>query len=122
MPNDPITHSNADTLEIIILTDAAIKKASILIQAENQPNTMLRIYITGGGCSGFQYGFTLDNQQAQEDTIITKKGAQFVIDPMSLQYLMGSTVDYVEELLGSRFIIHNPLASSTCGCGASFSI
>ncbi len=122
MSNDPSTNVSDLTLDIISLTDAAIKKASTLIQQEANPNTMLRIYITGGGCSGFQYGFILDDKQTPEDTIITKDGATIIIDPMSLQYLSGSEVDYREELLGSRFIIKNPLAVTTCGCGASFSI
>ena len=89
---------------------------------EENPNLRLRVYITGGGCSGFQYGFTFDDAMNEGDMTIEKQGVALVIDPMSLQYLVGGCVDYTEGLEGSRFIVTNPNAKSTCGCGSSFSI
>ena len=100
-------------------TDAAAKS---LIADEDNPNLKLRVYITGGGCSGFQYGFTFDDQVNEGDMTIAKQGVGLVVDPMSLQYLVGGSVDYTEGLEGSRFIVTNPNAKSTCGCGSSFSI
>ena len=106
----------------LIFTDAAAKKVKSLIEGEDNPNLRLRVYITGGGCSGFQYGFTFDDKVNEGDLTIEKAGVQLVIDPMSLQYLIGGTVDYTEGLEGSRFVVNNPNATSTCGCGSSFSI
>lgn len=103
-------------------TDAAAKKVKILIADEENPNLRLRVYITGGGCSGFQYGFTFDDAINDGDMTIEKEGVALVVDPMSLQYLVGGSVDYTEGLEGSRFIVTNPNAKSTCGCGSSFSI
>ena len=103
-------------------TDAAANKVKDLIADEENPNLRLRVYITGGGCSGFQYGFTFDDKVNEGDLTIEKSGVQLVIDPMSLQYLIGGTVDYTEGLEGSRFVVNNPNATSTCGCGSSFSI
>lgn len=103
-------------------TDAAAKKVKILIEDEENPNLRLRVYITGGGCSGFQYGFTFDDTINDGDMTIGKQGVELVIDPMSLQYLVGGIVDYTEGLEGSRFIVTNPNAKTTCGCGSSFSI
>ncbi len=103
-------------------TDAAANKVKALIADEENPNLMLRVYITGGGCSGFQYGFTFDEKINEGDTRIEKHGVSLVVDPMSLQYLIGGTVDYTEGLEGSRFIVNNPNAKNTCGCGSSFSI
>ena len=97
-------------------TEAAAKKVKFLIADEDNPNLKLRVYITGGGCSGFQYGFTFDDQ------VNEKQGVGLVVDPMSLQYLVGGAVDYTEGLEGSRFIVTNPNAKSTCGCGSSFSV
>ncbi len=104
------------------LTDGAVKK--ILSQSEQQSEVKvnLRVYVTGGGCSGFQYGFSFDESVDEEDTCVSKEGANLIIDPLSLQYLLGSTVDYIEDLSGSKFIIKNPNAITTCGCGESFSI
>ena len=82
----------------------------------------LRVYVTGGGCSGFQYGFSFDQEVDEEDTCVSRDGANLVIDPLSLQYLAGSTIDYTEDLSGSKFIVKNPNATTTCGCGESFSI
>ncbi|MFB6421849.1 MAG: iron-sulfur cluster insertion protein ErpA [Candidatus Malihini olakiniferum] len=104
------------------LTDAAAKKIKVLISDEENPGLKLRVYITGGGCSGFQYGFTFDNKVNDDDMTIEKCGVVLVVDPMSLQYLVGGSVDYTEGLEGSRFVVTNPNAKSTCACGSSFSI
>lgn len=106
----------------LTFTDAAARKVKTLIEGEENPNLRLRVYITGGGCSGFQYGFTFDDQINDGDLTIENQNVGLVIDPMSLQYLIGGTVDYVEGLEGSRFVVSNPNASSTCGCGSSFSV
>ena len=106
----------------LIFTDAAAKKVKSLIEGEDNPNLRLRVYITGGGCSGFQYVFTFDDQINDGDLTIENQNVGLVVDPMSLQYLIGGTVDYTEGLDGSRFVVQNPNASSTCGCGSSFSI
>lgn len=103
-------------------TDLAARKVKNLIEDEENPNLKLRVYITGGGCSGFQYGFTFDDKINEDDFTIEKQGVVLVVDPMSLQYLMGGSVDYREGLEGSRFIVTNPNAKTTCGCGSSFSI
>ena len=103
-------------------TDAAATKVKALITDEENPDLKLRVYITGGGCSGFQYGFTFDEKVNDGDLTVENSGVNLVVDPMSLQYLIGATVDYTEGLEGSRFVVQNPNASSTCGCGSSFSI
>ena len=100
----------------------AANKVKILIEEEGNDRLMLRVFITGGGCSGFQYGFTFDEEQEEDDTVVTRDGVKLVVDPMSFQYLEGAEVDYTEGLEGSRFIINNPNASTTCGCGSSFSV
>ena len=106
----------------LTFTDAAAQKVKSLITEEENPALKLRVYITGGGCSGFQYCFTFDEKVNEGDLTVENAGVQLVIDPMSLQYLIGGTIDYTEGLEGSRFIVNNPNASSTCGCGSSFSI
>lgn len=106
----------------LIFTEAAANKVKSLIEGEDNPNLKLRVYITGGGCSGFQYGFTFDENINEGDLTIEKSGVSLVIDPMSLQYLIGGTVDYTEGLEGSRFVVNNPNATTTCGCGSSFSV
>ena len=106
----------------IIFTDAASLKVKELIDEEGNPRLKLRVFVTGGGCSGFQYGFTFDEDIADDDTVIERDGVGLVVDPMSFQYLAGSEVDYQEGLEGSRFVIKNPNAATTCGCGQSFSI
>jgi iron-sulfur cluster insertion protein len=106
----------------IQFSDAAATKVKQLVDEEENPELKLRVYVTGGGCSGFQYGFTFDEDVNPGDMEIEKQGVTMVIDPMSLQYLVGGTVDYTEGLEGSRFFVNNPNASTTCGCGASFSI
>ncbi|OUU78395.1 MAG: iron-sulfur cluster insertion protein ErpA [Gammaproteobacteria bacterium TMED78] len=103
-------------------TNAAASKVSKLISQEGNPELKLRVYITGGGCSGFQYGFTFDEALQDGDIEIIKQGVSLLIDPMSVQYLKGAEIDYKEDLSGSQFIIKNPNASTTCGCGSSFSV
>ncbi len=106
----------------LTFTDAAARKVKTLISEEENPNLKLRVYITGGGCSGFQYGFTFDEKINDGDLTIENDGVQLVVDPMSLQYLINATVDFTEGLEGSRFVVTNPNASSTCGCGSSFNL
>jgi len=106
----------------IQFSDSAAKKVATLLSEEENPNLKLRVYVTGGGCSGFQYGFTFDEKENEGDTKIEKNGVSMIVDSMSLQYLVGGVVDYVEGLEGSRFLVDNPNAESTCGCGASFNI
>jgi len=106
----------------IEFSDAAASKVKNLIDEEENPNLKLRVYVTGGGCSGFQYGFTFDEKVNDGDMTIENQTVTLVVDPMSLQYLVGGIVDYTEGLEGSRFYVNNPNASTTCGCGASFSI
>ena len=97
-------------------------KLQSLIEEEENDRLMLRVYVTGGGCSGFQYGFTFDEEHQEDDTEVQRNGVTLVVDPLSFQYLVGSEVDYRENLEGSRFVVQNPNATSTCGCGASFSV
>lgn len=106
----------------LVFTHAAAQKVAGLIEEEGNPELMLRIYIQGGGCSGFQYGFTFDENVGEGDTEVVTDGVKLLIDPMSLQYLMGAEVDYSEGLQGAQFVIRNPNASTTCGCGSSFSV
>jgi iron-sulfur cluster insertion protein len=105
----------------IILSDSAASKVLDLITEEGNPNLQLRIYVSGGGCSGFQYGFAFEESAANEDIVVEKSGVRVLIDPVSLQYLSGAEVDFQENLEGSRFVIKNPNAKSSCGCGSSFS-
>ena len=106
----------------IDFSDAAALKVRELVEEEENPNLKLRVYVTGGGCSGFQYGFTFDEKVNEGDMAIEKNEVTLVVDPRSLQYLVGGTVDYVDGLEGSRFLVNNPNATTTCGCGASFSV
>ena len=111
------------TPSLMQLSDDAVQKILSLKSDEaNSAQLNLRVYVTGGGCSGFQYGFSFDDVVEEDDTCIEKGGANLVVDSLSLQYLQGSTVDYIEDLTGSKFIISNPNATTTCGCGESFSI
>ncbi|MWV11280.1 iron-sulfur cluster insertion protein ErpA [Pseudomonas sp. R-28-1W-6] len=103
-------------------TQGAANKVKSLVDEEGNPRLKLRVFVTGGGCSGFQYGFTFDEDVADDDTIVEREGVSLVVDSMSFQYLAGAEVDYQEGLEGSRFVIKNPNASTTCGCGSSFSI
>lgn len=105
----------------IVFTDSAAQKVAGLIQEEGNDNLKLRVYITGGGCSGFQYGFTFDEEINEDDTQIVKDGVTVLIDSMSIQYLSGAEIDYKEDLSGAQFVIRNPNATTTCGCGSSFS-
>lgn len=100
---------------------AAAQKARELITEEANPNLKLRVYISGGGCSGFQYGFSFDEECAPDDLALQRDGVTLLVDPMSLQYLMGAEIDYTENLHGAQFVIRNPNAKTTCGCGSSFS-
>jgi len=106
----------------VVFSDNAASKVSELIADEGNPDLKLRIFVSGGGCSGFQYGFTFDDTTGEEDTVVEKSGVSLLIDPMSFQYLTGAVIDYEEGLEGSRFVIKNPNATSTCGCGSSFSV
>jgi iron-sulfur cluster insertion protein len=106
----------------LVFTDAAALKVGQLIEEEANPALKLRVYISGGGCSGFQYGFTFDESVEEGDTQVENHGVTLLVDPMSVQYLMGAEIDYKEDLEGAQFIIRNPNASTTCGCGSSFSV
>lgn len=108
--------------EPITFTDQAAAKVRSLVEEEGNDRLMLRVFVTGGGCSGFQYGFTFDEKLNDDDTVVEKQGVKMIVDPMSFQYLVGAEVDYMEGLEGSRFIVNNPNASATCGCGSSFTI
>lgn len=105
----------------IVFTDSAATKVRELIVEEGNPDLKLRVFVTGGGCSGFQYGFTFDEIVNDDDTTMEKNGVTLLIDPMSYQYLVGAEIDYTEGLEGAQFVIKNPNATSTCGCGSSFS-
>ncbi|MBU2097568.1 MAG: iron-sulfur cluster insertion protein ErpA [Gammaproteobacteria bacterium] len=107
---------------IISLTDNAAAKVKTLIDEEGKPELKLRVFVTGGGCSGFQYGFSFEDSVSEDDTVVQSNGATMLVDPLSYQYLVGSKVDYVENLEGARFVVNNPMATTTCGCGSSFSI
>ncbi len=106
----------------INLSARAAKKVRDLVTEEENEDLKLRVFVTGGGCSGFQYGFTFDELVAEDDTAIERDGVTVLVDPMSFPYLAGSEVDYTEGLEGSRFVVNNPNATATCGCGSSFSI
>ena len=104
-----------------VFSDSAAGKVKELIEEEGNPALKLRVFVTGGGCSGFQYGFTFDEEVNEDDTTMEKNGVTLLIDPMSFQYLVGAEIDYSEGLEGAQFVIRNPNATSTCGCGSSFS-
>lgn len=106
----------------LILADTAVSQVKKLVEAEGNTDLMLRIFITGGGCSGFQYGFEFDDKANEDDLRIEKDGVAVVVDTMSLQYLNGAEVRFQEDLTGAQFVINNPNANTTCGCGASFSV
>ncbi len=106
----------------IVFTDTAANKVSELIKDEGNDNLNLRVYVTGGGCSGFQYGFTFDEEVSEDDTRVEKGGVSVLIDSMSIQYLAGAEIDYTEDLSGAQCVIRDPNASTTCGCGSSFSV
>jgi iron-sulfur cluster insertion protein len=104
-----------------VFTDSATDKVKALIDEEGNPELKLRVFVTGGGCSGFQYGFTFDEAVNEDDTTMQKNGVTLLIDAMSYQYLVGAEIDYKEDLEGAQFVIKNPNATTTCGCGSSFS-
>lgn len=107
---------------VLVFTDAAALKVKSLIEGEGNPALMLRVFVQGGGCSGMQYGFEFDEQAQDGDTCVENQGVKLLIDPMSVQYLGGAEIDYRENLEGSQFVIRNPNAVTTCGCGSSFSV
>jgi iron-sulfur cluster insertion protein len=104
----------------LLFTDAAAKKVAALIEGEGNPKLMLRVFVQGGGCSGLQYGFEFDEQLQEGDTCVENHGVKLIVDPMSVQYLSGAEIDYREGLEGAQFVIRNPKAATTCGCGSSF--
>ncbi len=106
----------------LIFTESAARKVKALIDEEGNSNLKLRVFVSGGGCSGFQYGFTFDESVNEGDTTVMKDGVTLLIDPMSFQYLVGAEIDYTEGLEGAQFVIRNPNATTTCGCGSSFSV
>jgi iron-sulfur cluster insertion protein len=110
------------TPQVVYVSDSAAAKVRSLVEEEGNSDLKLRVYVTGGGCSGFQYGFTFDEAVAEDDSVVEKDGVKVVVDAMSYPYLVGANVDYEEGLQGSKFVINNPNAASTCGCGSSFSI
>ncbi len=114
--------STVSTNEDVVFTDAAAHKVAALISEEGNNSLMLRVFISGGGCSGFQYGFTFDEEVKEGDVKLEKEGVSLLIDPTSIQYLTGAEIDYSEGLEGSQFVIRNPNAATTCGCGSSFSV
>jgi iron-sulfur cluster insertion protein len=116
----------ADATEVLdaqalVFTDAAATKVGELIREEGNPDLKLRVFVSGGGCSGFQYGFTFDENEEEGDTCVENQGVKLLVDPMSFQYLAGAEIDYREDLEGAQFVIRNPNATTTCGCGSSFS-
>lgn len=117
------TDSTADAAaQPLVFTDSAADKVAELIGEEGNPELKLRVFVQGGGCSGFQYGFTFDEITNEDDMELEKKGVSLLIDAMSFQYLIGAEIDYKEDLNGAQFVIKNPNATTTCGCGSSFSI
>ena len=119
---EPLTPAVDEMPVPLIFTDSAADKVRQLIDEEGNPDLKLRVFVQGGGCSGFQYGFTFDEVVNEDDTPMTKNGVTLLIDAMSLQYLMGAEIDYKEDLQGAQFVIKNPNATTTCGCGSSFSV
>jgi iron-sulfur cluster insertion protein len=106
----------------LVFTDSAADKVRQLIDEEGNPDLKLRVFVQGGGCSGFQYGFTFDEESNEDDTVMEKNGVRLLIDAMSYQYLVGAEIDYKDGLEGAQFVIKNPNATTTCGCGSSFSV
>jgi iron-sulfur cluster insertion protein len=116
------TVADAALEDPLLFTDSAANKVKQLIDEEGNTDLKLRVFVSGGGCSGFQYGFTFDEVANEDDTVLSKNGVQLLIDPMSFQYLVGAEIDYKEDLEGAQFVIKNPNATTTCGCGSSFSV
>lgn len=113
---------NVETVESVRVSDRAAKRITEILKAESAEGGALRVAVTGGGCSGFQYNFTLDDARMDDDLVLQKAGATVLIDPVSLDFLKGAEIDFVDDLIGASFKIHNPNAASSCGCGTSFSI
>jgi iron-sulfur cluster insertion protein len=111
-----------ETLPNLVFTDAAARKVGELIDGEGNPGLKLRVFVSGGGCSGFQYGFTFDENVEDGDMSFDNQGVTLLVDPMSIQYLAGAEIDYKEDLSGAQFVIRNPNATTTCGCGSSFNV
>ena len=120
MINAVIDHS--DVQDSLVFSESAARKVLKMIKEEGKPNLKLRVFVSGGGCSGFQYGFNFDENINEGDIEVDTLGVTLVVDPMSFQYLMGAQIDYKEDLEGARFVVVNPNATTTCGCGSSFSI
>src|SRR5580765_2743406 len=120
-PRSPGMNAVTEMPAPLVFTDAAANKVRQLIEEEGNPDLKLRVFVTGGGCSGFQYGFTFDEIVNEDDITMTKNGIQLLIDSMSYQYLVGAEIDYKDDLEGAQFVIKNPNATTTCGCGSSFS-
>ncbi|AKH68573.1 Iron-sulfur cluster assembly accessory protein [Spongiibacter sp. IMCC21906] len=110
------------TPSVLALTESTVAKVKSLVEEEANEDLKLRVFVTGGGCSGFQYGFTFDELVDEEDTLVEKDGVTVLVDPLSYQYLEGAQLDYTEGLEGARFVVTNPNAATTCGCGSSFSV
>ncbi|MBK1613734.1 iron-sulfur cluster insertion protein ErpA [Rubrivivax gelatinosus] len=119
---EPTTITTEDPPAPLIFTDSAAAKVKELVDEEGNPELKLRVFVQGGGCSGFQYGFTFDEEVNDDDTQMAKNGVTLLIDAMSLQYLVGAEIDYKDDLQGAQFVIRNPNATTTCGCGSSFSV
>jgi iron-sulfur cluster insertion protein len=120
--SDDVVADSAPTLPEIGLSDSALAKVRQLLEEEDNPDLKLRVFISGGGCSGFSYGFTFDDEIAEDDAVFERDGIALLVDALSYEYLLGSQVDYREDLSGAAFVVNNPNAASTCGCGNSFSI
>ena len=119
---EPLVTTTEEMPSPLVFTDSAADKVKQLVDEEGNPELKLRVFVQGGGCSGFQYGFTFDEVTNDDDTQMTKNGVTLLIDAMSLQYLVGAEIDYKEDLQGAQFVIKNPNATTTCGCGSSFSV
>ncbi len=122
LPSKPVAPDYRSVAAPLLFTPTAAAKVGELISEEGNPELALRVYIEGGGCSGFQYGFEFDENRAEDDLAVVTNGVTLLVDPLSLQYLTGAEVDYSEGLSGAQFVIRNPNAKTTCGCGSSFSV
>ena len=120
--SEPVVVSPGAEASSVLFTEAAAHKVRTLLDEEENQNLKLRVFVTGGGCSGFQYGFTFDENQEEGDTRVDRDGVTLLVDPMSVQYLLGAEIDYKEDVQGAQFVIRNPNAATTCGCGNSFSV
>lgn len=118
----PREFSIPEGAEAIVISDSVVAKVAEMLAEEGDAALALRIFVTGGGCSGFQYGFAFDDEKKEDDVLVTRGPITVVVDAMSLQYLAGAEIDYEDKLEGARFVIRNPNAASTCGCGSSFSV